>query len=138
MPAGKAGHNAAAEGTLHAKREIAMFYLGANDQRVTLVDESGHEIYAADFRSFTNILTHLRPLIGAIAIANPVGEVDGNLLRVFEEQMRREKNFHSITALGMAPLDSRFLALIALTKATTEKAKPLGKAPKSRGKLKKK
>jgi hypothetical protein len=110
-----------------------MFYLGANDQRVTLVDESGHEIYATDFRNFTNILTHLRPMIRAIAIANPVGEVDANLLRVFEEQMRREKNFHSITALGMAPLDSRFLALIALTKASTERSAPLAK---SRGKVK--
>src|ERR1043165_6776074 len=98
-----------------------MFYLGANDQRVTLVDDRGHEVYTTDFRNFTNILTHLKPLIGAIALANPMGEVDANLLRVFEEQMRREKNFHSITAIGMAPLDSRFLALIALTKAKTEK-----------------
>src|ERR1700685_1104044 len=97
-----------------------MFYLGANDTRVTLVDDHGHEVYSTDFRNFTNILTHLRPLIRAIAIANPVGEVDPNLLRVFDDQMRREKNFHSLTALGMAPLDSRFLALIALTKAMTE------------------
>lgn len=111
-----------------------MFYLGANDQRVTLVDEEGHEVYSADFRQFTTVLTHLRPMIGAIAIANPVGDVDKNLLRVFEEQMQKEKGFHSLTALSMAPLDSRFLALIALTKAKTEKAgakagaKPAGKA----------
>ena len=118
-----------------------MFYLGANDQRVTLVDDSGHEVYSTDFRQFTTVLTHLRPLIGAIAIANPVGDVDKNLLRVFEEQMRREKNFHSLTALSMAPLDSRFLALIALTKAQTEKAAPAAKsAPKvaAKGKSKKK
>jgi hypothetical protein len=99
-----------------------MFYLGANDQRVTLVDDRGHEVYTTDFRNFTNILTHLRPLIRAIALANPVGEVDSNLLRVFEEQMQMEKEFHSITALGMAPLDSRFLALVALTRAQTQPA----------------
>src|ERR1035437_9855525 len=115
-----------------------MFYLGANDQRVTLVDDNGHEIYTTDFRNFPNILTHLRPLIRAIALANPIGEVDANLLRVFEEQMRREKNFHSITALGMAPMDSRFLALIALTRALTEKAAPLGNAGKAKAKGKKK
>ncbi len=39
-----------------------MFYLGATDQRVTLVDESGHEIYSTDFKNFPNVLTHLRPL----------------------------------------------------------------------------
>lgn len=109
-----------------------MLFLGANDQRVTLIDDRGHEIYTTDFRNFTNILTHLRPLIAAIAIANPVGEVDANLLKVFEEQMRREKNFHSITALGMAPMDSRLLALIALAKAQSgpppKPAKPGGKA----------
>jgi hypothetical protein len=118
-----------------------MFYLGANDQRVTLVDDRGHEVYTTDFRNFTNILTHLRPLIRAIALANPVGEVDSNLLRVFEEQMQMEKEFHSITALGMAPLDSRFLALIALAKAQTQPAtkrgKPPAKAP-AKGKSKKK
>jgi hypothetical protein len=98
-----------------------MFYLGANDQRVTLVDEEGHEVYSTDFRQFTTVLTHLRPMIRAIVIANPVGDVDKNLLNVFDEQMHKEKNFHSLTALSMAPLDSRFLALIALTKAKTEK-----------------
>jgi hypothetical protein len=115
-----------------------MFYLGANDQRVTLVDERGHEIYSSDFRNFTNILTHLRPLIRAICLANPVGEVDANLLRVFEDQMHREKNFHSITALGMAPLDSRFLALIALTKALTEKPTPAPKPSRTKPKSRKK
>src|ERR1700752_4775317 len=107
---------------------MPMFYIGANDQRATLVDEGGHEIYSTDFPNLTLVLTHLKPLIRAIALANPMGEVDSNLLRVFEEQMRREKNFHSITALGMAPLDSRFVALIALTKAMTEKPSKLGKA----------
>ena len=118
-----------------------MFYLGANDQRVTLVDDSGHEVYTTDFRQFTTVLTHLRPLIRAIAIANPVGDVDKNLLNVFDEQMHKEKNFHSLTALSMAPLDSRFLALIALTKAQTEKAAPASKGSSktaSTGKKKKK
>ena len=110
-----------------------MFYLGANDQRVTLVDDRGHEVYTTDFRNFPNILTHLRPLIRAIALANPVGEVDANLVRIFEEQMQMEKELHSITALGMAPLDSRFLALIALSKALTEKP---GAAAKGKGKAK--
>ena len=110
-----------------------MFYLGANDQRVTLIDEGGHEIYTTDFRNFTNILTHLRPLIRAIAIANPIGEVDQNLLQVFESQMRKEKNFHSITALGMAPMDSRLLALIAL--AVAKSTKP-GAAPKPKSRKK--
>ena len=110
-----------------------MFYLGANDQRITLIDEGGHEIYTTDFRNFTNILTHLRPLIRAIAIANPIGEVDQNLLQVFESQMRKEKNFHSITALGMAPMDSRFLALIALAVAKSTKPGAVAKA-KSRKK----
>ncbi|HUO10698.1 MAG TPA: hypothetical protein VM008_20525 [Phycisphaerae bacterium] len=109
-----------------------MFYLGANDQRVTLVDEEGHEVYSTDFRQFTTVLTHLRPMIRAIAIANPVGDVDKNLLAVFQDQMHREKNFHSLTALSMAPLDSRFLALIALTKARTEKAAPPPKVKKKR------
>ena len=115
-----------------------MFYLGANDQRVTLVDDRGHEVYATDFRHFSDILIHLRPLIRAIALANPVGEVDANLLKVFEDQMRREKNFHSITVLGMAPMDSRFLALIALTKALTEKPGRPAKSSKGKGKAKKK
>ena len=100
-----------------------MFYLGANDQRITLVDESGREVYATDFRNFSNVLTHLRPLIRAIALTNPVGEVDKNLLKVFEKEMQKEKGFHSITAIAFgANMDSRFLALIALCKATTEKA----------------
>ncbi|GEM_PF-2920418 len=114
-----------------------MFYLGANDQRVTLVDDGGHEIYTTDFRQFTNILTHLRPLIRAIAIANPIGEVDKNLLKVFEDQMRKEKNFHSITALNMAPMDSRFLALVALAQAQSTKPKRASGAPR-KGKAKKK
>jgi hypothetical protein len=109
-----------------------MFYLGANDQRVTLVDEEGHEIYSTDFRQFTTVLTHLRPMIRAIAIANPIGDVDKNLLTVFQDQMHRERNFHSLTALSMAPLDSRFLALIALTKAKTEKAAPPPKVKKKK------
>ena len=109
-----------------------MFYLGANDQRVTLVDDHGHTVYDTDFRHFTDILTHLRPLIRAIALANPVGEVDANLVKVFEEQMRREEHFHSITALGMAPLDSRFMALVALARAqSTPPAKP-AKAAKAK------
>lgn len=112
-----------------------MLYLGANDQRVSLVDDNGHEVYATDFRNFTNILTHLRPLIRAIAIANPMGEVDKNLLQVFGDQMRKEKDFHSITALGMAPLDSRFLALVVL--AQSRGPKPTG-AAKGKGKGRKK
>jgi len=109
-----------------------MFYLGANDQRVTLVDEEGHEVYSTDFRQFTTVLTYLRPMIRAIAIANPIGDVDKNLLAVFQDQMHREKSFHSLTALSMAPLDSRFLALIALTKAKTEKAAPPPKIKKKK------
>lgn len=108
-----------------------MFYLGANDQRLTLVDDSGHEVYSSDFRNLTLLLTHLRPVIKAIALANPMGEVDKNMLRVFEDQMRREKTFHSITALSMTVADSRFLALVALTKAKTEKPST-GKKTKSK------
>ena len=115
-----------------------MFYLGANDQRVTLVDEGGHEVYSTDFRNFPNVLTHLRPLIRAIALANPMGDVDANLLRVFEEQMLQEKQFHSITALSMSTMDSRLLALIALTKALTEKPSTLSKKSKPKTKIKKK
>jgi len=100
-----------------------MFYLGANDQRVSLVNDSGQEVYACDFKNFPHVLTHLRPLIRAIALANPTGEVDKNLLKVFEAQFKKEKNFHSITAIPFgANLDSRFLALVALTNATTTKA----------------
>jgi hypothetical protein len=113
-----------------------MLYLGANDQRVTLVDEGGHEVYTTDFRNFTLLLTHLRPLIRAMAIANPVGEVDKNLLKVFEGQMSREKDFHSITALSMTLADSRFLALVALAKAQTEKktsGKKEAKKPGAKG-----
>jgi hypothetical protein len=101
-----------------------MFYLGANDQRVTLVDDTGHEIYSTDFRNFTNVLTHLRPMIKAIALANPAGEVDKNLLKVFEQQMKKEKNFHSLTAIPFGVnLDSKLLALTALTIASTTKPK---------------
>lgn len=101
-----------------------MFYLGANDQRVTLIDASGHEVYSTDFRHLPAILTHLRPLIAAIALTNPTGEVDPNLLKAFEAQMKKEKNFHSLTALPFgANLDSKLLALIALTNATTGKKK---------------
>ena len=110
-----------------------MFYLGANDQRVSLVDENGREVYSAEFRSFTNILTHLGPLIGAIALANPMGDVDQNLVRVLEEQMRREKEFHSVTALSREVMDSRFLALVALARSKGPKPKP-GKARKGKGK----
>ncbi len=86
-----------------------MFYLGANDQRVSLVDEGGHEVYATDFRNFANVLTHLRPLIGAIALANPFGEVDQNMVKQLEAQMKKEKEFHSITALAYgANMDARF------------------------------
>lgn len=99
-----------------------MFYLGANDQRVTLVDENGHEIYATDFRNLSNVLTHLRPMIGAIALANPFGEVDKNMVKTLEAEMKKNKAFHSLTAIPYgANMDSRFLALLALTKATTEK-----------------
>ena len=103
-----------------------MFYLGANDQRVTLVDAAGHEVYSTDFRNLSNILTHLRPVIAAIAMANPFGEVDKNMAKTLEAEMKKNKSFHSLTAIPYgANMDSRFLALIALTKATTEKpAKP--------------
>jgi len=101
-----------------------MFFLGANDQRVTLVDEGGHEVYSTEFRSLPAILTHLRPLIRAIALTNPTGEVDATLLKAFETQMKKEKNFHSLTAIPFgANLDSKLLALIALTNATAGKAK---------------
>lgn len=103
-----------------------MFYLGANDQRVTLVDENGREIYAADFRNFPAILTHLRPLIRAMALGNPTGEVDAAQVKLLEQQMQREKGFHSITTLSFtAGLDSRFLALVAL--AAAQQPKPAGK-----------
>ena len=99
-----------------------MFYLGATDQRVTLVDEHGHEVYSTDFRNLSNILTHLRPLIEAIALANPFGEVDKNMVKTFETEMKKNKSFHSVTALAYgANMDSKFLALVALTKAKTEK-----------------
>ena len=105
-----------------------MFYLGATDQRVTLVDDHGHEVYSADFRNFTNVLTHLRPLIRAITLTNPIGEVDKNLLKVFETQFKKEKNFHSITAIPFgANLDSKLLALASLATATTTKPKKAGK-----------
>lgn len=111
-----------------------MFYLGANDQRVSLVDESGREVYSGDFRSLTNILTHLGPLIGAIALANPVGDVDANLLRVLDGQMRRHKGFHSVTALSREILDGRFLALVALARSKDGKPPLKGKG---KGKAKK-
>jgi hypothetical protein len=105
-----------------------MFYLGANDQRVTLCDDLGHEIYSTDFRNLSNVLTQLRPMIAAIALANPFGEVDKTMLKTLESEMKKNKAFHSITAIPYgANMDSRFLALIALTKAKTEKP---GKAKK--------
>jgi hypothetical protein len=105
-------------------KEAVMFYLGATDQRVTLVDDGGHEVYSTDFKNFPNVLTHLRSMIRAIALTNPAGEVDKNLLKVFENQFKKEKNFHSITAIPFGVnLDSKFLALVALTTATTTKPK---------------
>ena len=101
-----------------------MFYLGATDQRVTLVDDEGHEVYSTDFRNFANILTHLRPMIGAIALTNPMGEVHKNNVKMLEQQMKKEKGFHSVTAIGFgASMDSKFLALVALTQAKTVKKK---------------
>lgn len=99
-----------------------MFYLGANDQRVTLVDAAGHEVYSTDFRNLSNVLTHLRPVITAITLANPFGEVDKGMLKTLETEMKKSKSFHSLTAIPYgANMDSKFLALIALTKASTEK-----------------
>lgn len=99
-----------------------MFYLGANDQRVTLVDDEGHEVYSTDSRNLSNILSHLRPMIGAIAMGNPVGEVDKNTAKLLETEMKKNKGFHSFTAISYAAnMDSKFLALVAFTKAKTEK-----------------
>ena len=95
-----------------------MFYLGANDQRVTLVDAAGHEVYSTDFRNLSNVLTHIRPLISAIALANPFGEVDKAMLKTLETEMKKSKAFHSIVAIPFgANMDSRFLALVALSRA---------------------
>jgi len=104
-----------------------MVYLGANDTRVTLVDDRGHEIYNTDFRNFPNVLTHLRPLIGAICIANPSGEVDKNLLQIFADQMKKEKNFHSLTALANAqtPSPTRPPAKTSSKSLTSKSASPL-------------
>jgi hypothetical protein len=99
-----------------------MFYLGANDQRVTLVDDTGHEIYSTDFRNLSNVLTHLRPMIAAVVLANPFGEVDKTMVKTLETEMKKNKSFHSLTAIPYgANMDSRFLALLALTKASTGK-----------------
>ena len=101
-----------------------MFYLGANDQRVTMVDDGGHEVYSTDFRNLSNVLTHLRPMIGAVVLANPFGEVDKGMVKTLEAEMKKNKAFHSLTAIAFgANMDSKFLALMALTKAKTEKAK---------------
>ena len=109
-----------------------MFYLGANDQRVTLVDGGGHEVYSTEFRNLTLILTHLRPMIRAIALANPMGEVDKNLLRVFEDQMRREKGFHSITAMSMTMADSRFWQQLVARPRRRRRKPSTGKKTKSK------
>jgi hypothetical protein len=62
-------------------------------------------------------------MIGAIALANPFGEVDKAMVKTLEAEMKKNKAFHSLTAIAYgANMDSRFLALIALTKAKTEKA----------------
>jgi len=84
----------------------------------------GTRVYSTDFRNFANILTHLRPMIGAIALTNPTGEVDKNHVKMLEQQMKKEKGFHSVTALNFgASMESKFLALVALTQAKTGKKK---------------
>jgi len=101
-----------------------MFYMGVNDQRVSLVDEQGHEVYATDFRNFTNVLTHLRPVIAGIALANPFGEVDKQMVKTLEGELKKEKAFTGITAINFgANMDARFLALVALAAAKNPKKK---------------
>ncbi len=97
-----------------------MFYIGANDQRVSVVNETGAEVYHCDFRGFSAVITHFRGRIAAIAMSNSAGEVDKTMLKVLQKQMEKEKGFKSLTSFGFEPhLDARLLALSALVSAET-------------------
>lgn len=99
-----------------------MFYIGATDQRVSVVNDAGVEIYQAEFRNFGSILTHLRGRIVAISLASGLGEIDKNLLSVLQDQMNQESAFKSLQTIGFSPgIDAKLLALSALVAATSEK-----------------
>ncbi|HTV47257.1 MAG TPA: hypothetical protein VMG59_02325 [Phycisphaerae bacterium] len=92
-----------------------MFYVGATDQRVSVVNELGSEVYSTDFRNMHNVLILLRGVIAGIALANSMGEVDPQLVRVLQKQMEKEKGFKNLTTHRFEPhLDARLLALSAL------------------------
>jgi hypothetical protein len=105
-----------------------MFYVGATDQRVSVVNELGGEIYSSDFRNMHNVLILLRGMIVGIALANSMGEVDPQLIKVLQKQMEKEKGFKSLTTHRFEPhLDARLLALSALAAAHGGGAKPVKK-----------
>ena len=110
-----------------------MFYIGANDQRVSVVNDTGVEVYHGDLRNLAAILTNLSGCIVAVAIASPTGQVDPNLLTVLEGQLKRDPAFKSLQTLPFSPnLDARLLALAALTAATVGPRKKEPKPKKSR------
>ena len=69
-----------------------MFYIGANDQRVSVVNEAGAEVYHCDFRGFSAVITHFRGRIAAIALSNSAGEVDKTILKVRQMKMGAENH----------------------------------------------
>lgn len=103
-------------------KDAAMFYIGATDQRVSVVNDAGVEVYHADLRNLVSIITHLRGRIAAAAISSPTGQMDQNMLSVLEQQLKLDPTFKSLHTMPFSPgLDARLLALAALVAATTER-----------------
>ncbi len=97
-----------------------MFFLGATDQRVSVVNDAGVEIYHAELRNLVAVITHLRGHIRTVCIASPAGQIDPNLLSVLEGQLKLDPAFQSLQTMPFSPgLDARLLALAALVAATT-------------------
>ncbi len=114
-----------------------MFFIGATDQRVSVVNDAGVEIYHADLRNLVSIITHLRGQIRAVCIASPAGQIDQNLLSVLEDQLKLDSAFKTLETRPFSPgLDARLLALAALVAATTESGSDRKKKSKDK-KLKK-
>ncbi len=97
-----------------------MFFIGATDQRISVVNDAGVEIYHAELRNLVSVITHLRGQIRAVCIASPAGQIDQNLLSVLEDQLKLDSTFESLRTIPFSPgLDARLLALAALVAATT-------------------
>lgn len=98
-----------------------MFFIGATDQRLAVVNDAGVEIYHADLRHLVSVITNLRGHIRVVCIASPTGQIDQDMLAVLEDQLKLDPAFQFLKTMPFSPgLDARLLALAALVASAVD------------------